>query len=251
MSAVSSDVMKQTEGYNVSDRYQVINTTDVILEFERFGFELKDTSIARVAKEEKQGFQKHLVRLSTPTMLMGEVRTDIIVKNSYDRSSALTIMVGLFRFACSNGLVIGTNIMSPFKINHSRNDWQAQLHEFIDAYEEKFKLQRHWMENMQATTLDYDTVEELAYKAIDLRHIDKRIKNDAIDPMELNIARRIGDRGKSAWAVFNRFQENLMNGSYYKLNEESEIKKAKILTNTDEIVRVNMELSDIFTEKVS
>lgn len=252
MSSANIDaVLNQTKGYNVSDRYNVINTSEVILEFERFGFELMDTSIARVAKEEKQGFQKHLVRLSTPKMLMGEVRTDVIVKNSYDRSSALTIMIGLFRFACSNGLIVGTNIMTPFKINHSNSNWQKDLMGFVDQYQEKFKLQQDWIDAMKEKTLDYDTIEELAFKALELRHIDARIRNEAIDPMEINLCRRIEDRGRTAWQVYNRFQENIINGLYYKLNDEGEIKKAKILTNTDEIVRVNMELSDMFAEAIA
>lgn len=252
MSSTNIDaVLNQTKGYNVSDRYNVINTSEVIQEFERFGFELTDTSIARVAKEEKQGFQKHLIRLSAPTALTGEVRTDVIVKNSYDRSSALTIMIGLFRFACSNGLIIGTNTVAPFKINHSNSNWQKDLMAFIDQYQEKIKLQQEWVDAMKEKTLDYDTIEELAFKALESRHIDARIKNVAVDPMEINLCHRIEDRGRTAWQVYNRFQENIINGSYYKTNDEGEIKKAKILTNTDEIVRVNIELSNMFTEVIA
>lgn len=251
MSSINQDVLNQTGGYNVSDRYNVIPTSDVILEFERFGFELKDTSVARVVKEEKQGFQKHLVRLSTDEKLFGEMRTDIIIKNSYDRSSALTIMVGLYRFACSNGLIVGSNYMTPFRIVHSNSSWQQEVSVFIDKYEERFKMQKDWVDAMQSKTLDYDTVEELAFEALKLRHYDKRIQNEAVDPMEINLARRVEDRGKSAWKTYNRFQENIMYGLYTKVNEEGEHKKAKILTNTDEIVRVNTELSDLFTRAVA
>ena len=67
--------------------------------------------------------------------------------------------------------------------------------------------------------------------------------------MELNIARRVEDRGLDAWHTYNRVQENLMQG-YYSIVTDGSQRKAKVLTNTDEVIRVNVELSDLFTEYV-
>lgn len=246
----NNTILIQTEGYNVSDRYQVIPTGEVVSEFERFGFEMQDMSLARVLREEKQNKQKHLIRLSQQEKLFGEFRVDVIIQNSYDRSTALNIRVGLYRFVCSNGLIVGTNLMPAFKVYHSNHSWLDQIHEFIDKYEEMYKTQHQWVDSMKSKELDYDTIEELAWKAIELRHYDKRIVNNPVDPMEINLAHRPEDRGKNAWLTFNRFQENLMNGYYTKVNEDGEMKKAKVLTNTDEIVRVNTELSDLFAEAI-
>jgi hypothetical protein len=41
-------------------------------------------------------------------------------------------------------------------------------------------------------------------------------------------------------------QESLINGMYRKYDNDGSIRKAKILTNIDEIIRVNVELSDLF-----
>ncbi len=245
------EILTQTTGFNVSDSYNVIPTQDVIVEFERFGFELQDLSLARIIREEKENKQKHLVRMSQGEKLFGEMRVDVIIQNSYDRSTALNIRIGMFRFACANGLIIGSNLMPTFRVVHSNNSWMDQIHAFIDSYEEKYKIQKAWIDNMMASTLTYDTIEELAFKAIDLRHYDKRIKNDPIDPMEINIAKRPEDRSRNAWATYNRFQENLINGYYTKVAEDGSYKKAKVLTNTDELVRVNVELADLFAEAVA
>lgn len=137
------EILTQTKGYNVSDRYNVIPTQDIITEFERFGFELQDVSLARIIREEKENKQKHLVRMSQAEKLFGEMRVDVIIQNSYDRSSALNIRIGMFRFACANGLIVGSNLMPTFRIVHSNLSWMDQVHAFIDFMKTDTKHKKH------------------------------------------------------------------------------------------------------------
>lgn len=245
------DILTNTEGYNVSERYNVIPTMDVITEFQRFGFDLQDTTMANVANSEKQGYQKHMVRMSTGEKLFGEMRTDVIINNSYDGTKALHIRVGMFRFVCSNGMVVGHNLIPSLQIKHNNNSWQELVAEFIDTYEEKYIVQKEWIANMKDHRLSYDDIEELALKALAARHSDKRIQNDFVDPMEINLAHRKEDRGMYSWETYNRMQENLVNGYYSKYNNEGKIQKAKVMTNVDELIRFNVELSEIFAEQMA
>ncbi len=242
--------MTNTEGYNVSDRYNVINTMDVVQQFEQYGFELSSVQAANTRSLEKVGKQKHLVRMKSEHKMAGGLQPEVIITNSYDGTKALNINIGLFRFVCSNGLIAGTNLFPKLQILHSNSHWGEILNEFIDGYEAKYHMQKQWVEEMEERRMSLDEAYHIAEQALAIRHADKRITNEAVDPLELLIAKRREDRGDSAWMRFNVLQESLVNGFYSKYDNQGGIHKAKILRDTDEIVRVNVELSDMFTVNV-
>ena len=91
----------------------------------------------------------------------------------------------------------------------------------------------------------------MAEQSLQIRHSDNRIINEAVDPLELLIAKRREDKGNSSWMRFNVLQESLVNGYYHKYDNEGEIRKAKIMTNIDELIRMNSELSNLFDEIVA
>lgn len=244
-------VMLTTEGYNVSDRYNVINTLDVVTQFEKYGFEITSVQAAGTRSVEKLGHQKHLVRMKSEYKMVGGLRPEVVINNSYDGTKALNIRVGMFRFVCSNGLIAGTNIMPALQILHSNSHWEEMINEFIDTYDEKYKLQQEWVERLEDTRMTLDEAYEVAKASLEIRHYDKRIVNDAVDPLELLVAKRKEDRGNNAWQRFNVLQESLVNGYYHKYDNTGEIRKAKIITNTDELIRLNVDLSDLFDEVVS
>ncbi len=243
-------VMVNTDGYGVSDRYQVINTMDVVSRFEQFGFELSSVTSANTRHLDKVGKQPHMVRMAAEFDLAPGLRPEVIIHNSYDGTKALNIRVGVFRFVCSNGIIVGTNLVPNMQILHSNTHWSDLIDEFIDGYEEKNRMQGEWIETMQERKMTLDEAYYLAEQALGFRHADKRIINDAVDPLELLIAKRKEDRGRDAWSFFNRMQEHMILGEYSKYDNEGSIRKAKILTNVDEIIRVNVELSDFFTEAI-
>lgn len=56
---------KQT-GFNVSEKYKVINTKDLVTQFEAQGYKITKIESALVRDVSKQGFQKHVIRMSHP-----------------------------------------------------------------------------------------------------------------------------------------------------------------------------------------
>ncbi len=243
-------VLTNTEGYNVSTRYQVINTMDIINEFERFGFELASVEAGNVRDLAKVGKQKHMVRMTTGEKLFGEMRPEVIINNSYDGTKALNIRIGMFRFVCSNGMVVGHNLLPNLQILHSNRAWAETIHEFVDTYEDKYKLQKEWISHMRDAKMSLDHAYHVAEKALAIRHYDQRISNDAVDPLELLLVKRREDRGDSAWIRYNVMQEHLVNGEYKKYGNDGVAHKAKIMTNTDELIRMNVELSDLFASEL-
>jgi hypothetical protein len=216
-------------------------------EFERFGFQLDTVEAAGVRSVAKALKQKHMIRMSAEEkMFGGELKPQVVIYNSYDGTAALNINVGIFRFVCSNGMIAGHNLIQPMRITHSNTQWKDLVHEYIDTYSEKYNTQKEHIMQMKETEMTLDEAYYLAEQALAFRHYDQRIVNEAVDPLELLIAKRREDRGENAWLRFNVLQESLINGLYHKYDNDGSIRKAKILTNIDEIVRVNIELSDLF-----
>ena len=244
------DVLRTTTGYNVSERYNVINTMDVVNQFEQYGFEMSSVDSARVRSEAKSGHQQHMVRMAADYKMVGGLRPEVIIHNSHDGSKSLNIRVGLFRFVCSNGIVVGENLIPNLKIMHSNGNWSEILNEFIDSYEEKHNRQQEWVNQMMNTRMTLDHAYHMAEKALKIRHADKRNNNDAVDPLELLLVKRREDKGDDAWSRFNVMQEHMVNGEYSKYDNDGNIRKAKIMTNVQELIRMNTELSDMFQKEL-
>jgi len=239
-------VMINTEGYNVSQKYNVINTMDVVQQFEKYGFELNDIAASGIRNTDKVGKGKHMVRMAADFKMVGGLRPEVVIHNSYDGTKALNIRVGLFRFVCSNGLIAGSNLVPALQIFHSNNNWSEEINNFIDTYEEKHNKQKEWIERMMDKSMCLDEAYILAKKALEIRHTDNRIINDLVDPLELLIVQRKEDRSNNAWSKFNTLQENLVQGNFRKYDNSGNIRKAKVLTNIDELIRMNIDLSDLF-----
>ena len=243
-------VMMNTESHEVSSRYNVINTMDVVQRFERFGFELSSIDAANVRTIERQNKGKHMVRMRADFKMAGGLVPEVIINNSYDGTKALNIRIGIFRFVCSNGLIAGHNLVPNLQVMHHNGSWGNEINNFIDTYETKHRLQQEWVNEMQDRQMTLDEAYYMAEQALKIRHSDKRLSNEAVDPLELLLVKRREDKGDSAWLRFNVLQEHLVNGEYNKYMNDGSIGKAKILTSVDELVRFNVGLSDMFSEQI-
>lgn len=62
---------------------------------------------AGTRKDERKGFQKHLIRFRHPELVIGDEAIEAVLINSHDRSCAYQFLTGVFRFICSNGMIVG------------------------------------------------------------------------------------------------------------------------------------------------
>ena len=241
-------ILTQTEGYNVSKKYKPVPTQDVIEAFSKYGFELRSIEAAGTRNPEKAFKQKHMVIMSSDMRMIPGMKSEVVIYNSYDGSQSLRVYVGSFRFVCSNSMIVGNNLIKPLIVKHVGDSLEEKLNGFIDEYEDLYYKQKEWIEHMQERKMTLDEAYYLAERALNDRHYDKRIEIDVVDPLELLVAKRKEDRGDNAWLKYNIIQENIINGYFHKYDAEGSIRKAKIITNVDEIVRLNVTLSDIFDE---
>ena len=69
---------------------------------------------------EKDGFQQHYVRFQHFSDLINPNANvvELLLFNSHDRSKSFTISAGIYRYVCSNGLVIADSVFDSYKIKH-------------------------------------------------------------------------------------------------------------------------------------
>ena len=253
MSVLPSSVLQDTAHHKVSDKYTHINTTLIIDKLLNNGFELHEAKEANVRKLDNMGYQKHLVTLKYSELETSEGVPTVVIRNSHNRSSSLSLFSGYIRFACFNGLIAGSSIESV-SMQHKRN-WEQDVDSFLMGYQSKINKLHNEYESMKLFRMSSYDEKRFTQQAAELRYpID-----DYMDYRELSRVRRVEDRGDNLWVVFNRVQENILKGDFERkvISESEELGKietwgkARIITDNDEILRINRSLHNLAMRYVS
>jgi hypothetical protein len=198
----------QTAHTRVSEKYQHVNTLSVYEKLTSLGFNMVTTSASKRAKTGEHG--RHITMFQHPTIQIGDSMLRVIVDNAHDGSRSVTIRVGLFRMACANGLVIGSDIIKPLRIRHIGNveERVEKIDDYIAASMATIQTMHDKMANI---LLSHEQVLELYQNAWRLRFGS----DEGFNPWYFG-AKRDADQGNTTWAVFNRIQETLMQGGLRK-----------------------------------
>lgn len=228
---------------NVSEKYHFIPTIDVIDEIRRNNWYPVSVSEASVRCADKEGYQQHLVRfrhfddLLTPQ----DNAVELILFNSHDRSKSFTISAGIFRFVCSNGLVVAENVFESYKIKHigDRDNDVAAAVASIAAIKPKLMQKISSLESIELSPIEK---ESFAQNAIPLRfegHL-------SVDYRDLLISHREADGKNDLYTVMNVIQENLLRGNVSGMNKESGRRfTSREITSISKDVTINQGLWDI------
>ena len=94
----------------VSDRYSFLPTSSVLEGMRENGWLPVRAEQQSVRTEARRGFQKHLIRFArsehSGSWEKKQVWPEVVLLNSHDGSGAYQLHCGLFRLACSNGMVV-------------------------------------------------------------------------------------------------------------------------------------------------
>jgi hypothetical protein len=229
--------------FNVSDKYHFIPTIDVINEIKNNNWYPVSVSEASVRDADKEGYQQHLVRfrhfddLLTPQ----DNAVELILFNSHDRSKSFTISAGIFRFVCSNGLVVADSVFESYKIKHlgDRDNDVAAAVASITAIKPNLmeKIQK-----LESIGLSQFEKESFARSAIPLR-FEKHLN---VDYQDLLVPHREEDAKDNLYTVLNVIQENLLRGNISGVNKETGRRfTSREITSISKDVDVNQGLWDI------
>ncbi|MDF1875207.1 DUF932 domain-containing protein [Sulfurimonas sp. SAG-AH-194-I05] len=229
--------------YDVSDKYHFIPTIDVINEIKLHNWHPVNVSEANVRNDDKQGYQQHLVRFRHFDDLLNpqENAVELLLFNSHDRSKSFSISAGIYRFVCSNGLVIAESVFETYKIKHlgERENDVANAVANITAIKPKLMQNIQTLEAIELTEVEQ---ESFARSSIPLR-FDKHLQ---VNHTDLLIPHRDEDTKDDLYTVLNVIQENLLRGNISGTNKETGRRfTSKEIKSISKDVEVNQGLWDI------
>ncbi|CAB4125413.1 Protein of unknown function DUF932 [uncultured Caudovirales phage] len=239
---------------NVSEKYLHVNTETVINDLAKLGW-FPVTAMQRRTKPRKDGTptirSKHMVSFQNPDLMIKGKNGDdacprIIVTNSHDGLSSFQFRVGIYRFVCSNGLVVADEEFSAFSIKHKGYTFE-ELQTVVASAVADLPNKIEVLNKMQARMLTAEEQRQLAIDAMALRSTNPDAKYDEASIEEVLTATRKEDEGDSLWLVFNRVQESIINGGYSAALRGAKVRKVKKIKSFERDLQVNQDLFKLAT----
>ena len=205
----------QVKALTDRESYGFVNTREVLNAFSLAGWSPVSEQYGKVNKTDRQGFQKHLIRLENPQFqsidgltTANNSRPQLVLLNSHDQSTSLQIMWGLIRIACLNGIIAGT-ALNGVRLVHSKSITE-RLPLAIDYMVNNFDNFANQIKALQGKTMSQAATTEFVERVYRARlaNVDNVTKID----LSLPHALRVQDNGLDAYTAFNRVQETLMRG---------------------------------------
>lgn len=223
--------------------YKHINTGEVINSFANHGWEATKVVVMKKKQEQALPYAKHIVKLEHKDMRNNEYAKQIIITNSHDGSCGLRLDIGLLRFACANGLVVGESF-GGYNFRHVGNSINQRVGEAVDYLNSYFSEVDGLVDRMLGTVLTDAQKALFTLNAGAIRY--------GTDPEGIsNLARvnRIQDTQDNLWVFYNKVQENLLKGNFKRVHPATKtgFKKARAVKSLSESMRINKELWDLAT----
>ena len=216
---------------NTSDKYSHIPTDKVINDMATLGWNVVDAKV--------------VVFRNNDVVINGKdgdtIFPQILLTNSHDGKNSFSFQAGLFRMICENGLVISTKQFEAFKIRHMGYDFET-LQGVIKDVISSLDLTIESMNKMKQIELDEEQTLDFAKQLLENR-VDGL--NNTIDKTAINQvleAQRSEDTGNGLWEVFNRVQENIVEGNFQYLTRTGKRRYARPIKNFRQDMKVNADM---------
>jgi hypothetical protein len=231
----------------VSDRYSFLPTSSILRGMRENGWVPVRAEQQSVRTAARRGFQKHLIRFARAEHLhsweKNQVRPEVVLLNSHDKSSAYQLHCGLFRLVCSNGMVVSDTNFQRISIKHSGFNPDSVI-------EASFKVLGAVPNIMNKVQLFQDRVltdaERLALATGAATYRWEDPDKAPVSPSMLLYPRRFGDGAKDLWTTLNTVQENLVRGGQRAQSRRrpdgSRMHKSRAIKGIDEDLRLNKAL---------
>jgi hypothetical protein len=218
MRALAPSIFADHAHESRSQRYAYIPTARILDGMRDAGFVPVNVQQSRSRTPDKTDFTKHLIKFSLSDgrlARVGDSIPQVCLVNSHDGSSAYKLYIGLFRFVCSNGLMVCDGSFDSITVQHT-GDVRDRVIEgsfkVIKAAQDIGDRVDTW----RGITLDRAEQMALAEGALRLR-FDRQDETGApvaapIPAERLLTVRRHDDTGTDLWSTFNRVQENTVKG---------------------------------------
>lgn len=243
----------------MTSKYRHVPTFEVLSALRSEGFAPVQAfqSKTRRARVDNTNFTRHVIRfrhedmLATATKNIGDSVPEVVLTNSHNGASCYSLMFGIFRLVCSNGMIVQDSSLGALHLRHKGDDGFTK--EVIEGSFKVVSSLEHVSERIErfkGVTLDSKRQLEFAEQAYALR------KNPAVqaNPSEFLVARRPEDAAakfgrRSLWLTLNAVQENMMRGGVTGVDRRGRNRAWREITSVSDNLRINQglwELADSF-----
>ena len=142
---------------------------------------------------------------------------------------------------CENGLVIMDTEFEDVKMRHmgyTFEDLQVLIKEMV----EKLPLTVESMNKMKEVELEGEQIINLAKSLLDIRVKNTNNTYDVSAIDEILECQRKEDEGNGLWEIFNRTQENIMNGNFHYKTRSGKVRQARIIKNFKQDLDLNRKM---------
>ena len=217
----------------VSDKYVHANTQTVIEDMEKLGWYPVEAKQCRTKKGSKGIRSFHMVVMESndvKTNIYGpdgqtEAKVRIIIQNSHDGFNSFRFMMGVYRFVCSNGMVVADAQFADFSIRHINYSFE-ELRGIVAKVMAEVPATIDKMHTMSTTILTDEQKREMAVETL----------LDLLAPV------RKEDEGDSLWNVFNVLQEKMIKGTFMAPGKNGKVRKQRAITSIKKDVDYNERL---------
>lgn len=196
-----------------SDRYAFLPTVNIIDAMRQNGFVPIKASQSIVRSSDNIPFAKHMIRFRQQGVLnqVGDSVVETILTNAHNGTSSYRLLLGLFRLACLNGLVVSEGLVGSVHIRHVGNISDLVIENSLALIAQASKI-ADVVGQWRQIELSEPQMLALAIRAKALRFGEDGSMVQAISADRLLAPRRIDDKANDLWTVLNRIQENTLKG---------------------------------------
>lgn len=233
----------------MSHRYKMVPTIEVVDMLRDRDFMPVRAEQSRTRIEGKGDFTKHMIRFRHVDKMLvnavGDEFPELVLVNSHDGTSAYKFLAGIFRLACTNGMVVQSSQHGSISVRHSGgSDFQDRV---IDATFQVMNSAEETIPRIEAwkqIQLSGPQREAFAAAAHELK------ANDTIQPAQLLRPRRETDRRNDLWTTANVIQEHVIRGGDRGYSASGRRSTTRPVKSVGEDLRLNRALWTL-TEKMA
>ena len=245
---VAPSIFARQPFHAMSPRYKFVGTDGVLDIMDGLGFRPVQAVQSKTRIEEKLGYTRHFIRLRHLDHLAnpkGEEVPEIVLENSHDGTAAYRLHAGIYRFICSNGLLVATANFGTISVKHAGGrDFEARIADATRQIAEHTPAAFETVERWKGIILPRSVQIEMAQKAFDLKPIE------GVRPAALLTARREEDYTDSEgrrdlWRTFNVLEENTLRGGVQGVNPRGRKTRTRSIRSVSATISLNQGLWQI------
>lgn len=222
---------------HMSKKYVFFSTQEIIEELRKLGWVLTKQSEVKLRKggknyQNRLGKQRHLLIFENPNFTIEhegilEGKINICIRNSHDGGGCLEIFFGFMRIFCANQIFsksLGEG--NVLKLRHSQN-YKEEFKNLIKNFIPLIETYQKQIIGLKSKVLNDSQILHFAQEAIKARFGNMSTVQSCLDVQSILNYKRPEDEGTNAWVVFNKVQENLVQGG---IEYQTTDKKGKPVT---------------------